>query len=102
MAIFASSVSSSSPGKDSPAMKIETVKPMPATAPRPNTIDQLVRSGSRPSPRRTAIHDARRTPTGLPTTRPAMIPSPTGAVKTSPKAPRSTPALARAKIGSTR
>ncbi len=102
MAIFASSVSRSSPGNDSPAMKIETVKPMPPTAPRPSTIGQVVRSGSRPSPSRTAIHDAARMPTGLPITSPTMMPRPTGAVNTSPTAPSSTPALASAKIGSTR
>ena len=75
---LASSLSVSEPGNDSPAMNSDTVKPTPATAPTPASIGQVVRSGSLPSPSRTAMNDASTIPTGLPSTSPATIPSATG------------------------
>ena len=77
----------SAPGNDSPAMNSDTVKPMPADradARRPSAT--VVRSGSRPSPSCTAMNDASRMPTGLPTTSPATMPSATGEVSASPSA----------------
>ena len=79
MPTLASSVSSSSPGNDSPAMNRLTVKPMPPTAPSPATIAPagVLRAAGR-GRAVTASSDASRMPTGLPITRPATMPSATG------------------------
>lgn len=87
MPILALSVMAGSPGKERPAMKMDTVNPIPATAPNPPTWVQVVPRGSREIPSRTARKHAIRMPTGLPTTRPTPIATATVDVTASPSPP---------------
>ena len=97
------SVSSSAPGNDSPAMKIETVKPMPPTAPRPTSIGQRGALGQPAEPE--AYGQERRQRRCRPACRgpgPATMPSADRLGEAPCRSPpSSTPALASAKTGST-
>ncbi len=100
--IFASSCTPTS-RYASPATKMETVKPMPATAAMPTTWTHRTPMGRRAKPMRTASQLKALIPTSLPRTRPATTPWVTDEPTASPSAsPLSgMPALARAKTGMT-
>ena len=85
-------------------MNSDTVKPMPPSTATPATWCRPVPGGSAPRRVRTASVDAPRMPTNLPTTRPATMPMVTRLDSAwSIASPLSTtPALARAKIGTIR
>src|SRR5690606_33337311 len=80
-----------------------TVKPMPATVPRPTMWAHRVPVGIRPTPSRTASHVNRVIPIGLPNRRPRPTPRDTGWVMRSATSvpANETPALARANSGIT-
>ena len=89
--------------KASSAMKSATVKPTPASAATPKTIRGEIPSGSRPIRARVAAQMAASIPSGLPTTSPRRMPSPSGLVTVSLNvaALTSMPAFASANAGTT-
>src|SRR3990172_9743112 len=85
----------------SSATKRETVNPIPARSPTPAIAAQVTPSGRVAAPDRTAIADAARIPSGLPTNSPTTMPQATGAEAASANASseRWIPALASANRG---
>jgi hypothetical protein len=79
------------------------VKPMPHSTLTPKTCPQLAPAGALAQPSRTIAQTQPKTPSVLPTSRPAVMPSDTGCSRSDQLRPASdTPALAKANIGSTR
>lgn len=66
--------------KESKAMKIDIVNPIPASNPKPKTCFQLALEGKVAIPDLTAIQENKVTPTGFPITKPKIIPKPSGLV----------------------
>ncbi len=60
---------------------MDMVNPMPASSPNPKICFQFASDGSDAIPDFTAIQEKRVTPIGLPTTRPKIIPKPSGLVR---------------------
>ena len=102
MARVASSWSASS-SKARIEMKIATVKPMPLSGAMAAIAAQSRPPGSVVPVTRPTPQERRMPPIGAPTTSPSRIPKPTGPLRASlrPSTLTSTPALARAKTGST-
>jgi uncharacterized protein (TIGR00645 family) len=91
------------PTKARPPMNRLIVKPMPHSTLTPKTCPQLAPAGALAQPSRTIAHTQPKTPSVLPTSRPAVMPSDTGCSRSDQLRPASdTPALAKANIGSTR
>jgi hypothetical protein len=89
------------PWKAWPAIKSDTVKPIPAIAPAPESATQPIGGRNRLPPSLVTSNDPASTPIGLPTTEPIKIPSVMGEVKAvARKRPLiGVPALARANGG---
>jgi hypothetical protein len=85
------------------ATNSETVKPIPASAAPALMCERARPSGRRPSPERTANPVNSVMPSSFPATRPTMIPMVMGESTARPRESPSmtTPAFARAKIGTT-
>ena len=93
--------SSRAPWKASVAIRIETVKPMPAIAPPPATAAQPTGGRSRPRLIRVTSQALPTTPIGLPATYPTRIPSVIGDVNAWRRNPAESgmPAFASANSG---
>jgi hypothetical protein len=74
IAIFDALMVSGAPVNARLVMKIDIVEPMPPSRPAPRTWRHARSSGRRHRPSVTAAHVNRKIPTGLPTTRPSMMP----------------------------
>src|SRR5262245_62427338 len=72
--------SSCAPWKASVEIRMDTVKPTPATVPPPTTATQPTGGEIRPRLRRVTSHEAPTMPIGLPTTYPNRIPRVIGEV----------------------
>ena len=67
--------------KESKAIKIDIVKPIPASNPKPKTCFQLALDGKEAIPDFTANQEKRVTPNGLPKAKPNIMPNPSGLVR---------------------
>ena len=67
--------------KESNAIKIDIVNPMPASNPKPKICFQLALEGNEAIPDLTAIQENRVTPSGLPMVKPNIMPSPSGLLR---------------------
>lgn len=67
--------------KESNAIKIDIVNPIPASNPKPKTCFQLALDGKEAIPDFTANQEKRVTPNGLPTAKPNIMPNPNGLVR---------------------
>jgi hypothetical protein len=95
--------SNSTPSNEMSAISSDTVNPMPATVAAPTSGGHGTVRGNAPNQGRDTNQVMPTMPRGLPSTRPRTMPRKIGAVSTSRRTSASsvTPALARAKSGTT-